>query len=91
MCALVRPKNTIGNTIQQHTTVLVSEDGVLEGWLLLVADNLLDVGTLLLDASFEGWEIVALLNLAEIRSAERKAALYQERVLTLASCILSKR
>ena len=81
----------IGNTIQQHTAVLVSEDGVLEGWLLLVADNLLDIGTLFLDASFEGWEVVALLNLAEIWSAERKTALYQERVLTVAACILGKR
>ena len=90
MCA-GKTEEYIGNTIQQHTAVLVSENGVLEGWLLFVADNLLDVGTLLLDASFEGWEIVALLNLAEIRSAERKAALYQERVLTLAACILSKR
>ena len=90
MCA-GKTEEYIGNTIQQHTAVLVSEDGVLEGRLLLVADNLLDIGTLFLDASFEGWEVVALLNLAEIRDTERKAALYQERVLTLAACILGKR
>ena len=90
MCA-GKTEEYIGNTIQQHTAVLVSEDGVLEGWLLLVADNLLDIGTLFLDTCFEGREIVALLNLAEIRGTERKAALYQERVLTLAACILGKR
>ena len=90
MCA-GKTEEYIGNTIQQHTAVLISEDGVLEGRLLLVADDLLNVGTLFLDASFEGWEVVALLNLAEIRGTERKAALYQERVLTLAACILGKR
>ena len=90
MCA-GKTEEYIGNTVQQHTAVLISEDGVLEGWLLLVADNFLDVGTLLLDTCFEGREIVALLNLAEIRSAERKATLYQERVLTVAACILGKR
>ena len=90
MCA-GKTEEYIGNTIQQHTAVLVSEDGVLEGWLLLVADNLLDIGTLFLDTCFEGREIVALLNLAEIRGTERKAALYQKRVLTLAACILGKR
>ena len=90
MCA-GKTEEHIGNTIQQHTAVLVSEDGVLEGRLLLVADNLLDIGTLFLDTCFEGREIVALLNLAEIRGTERKAALYQERVLTVAACILGKR
>ena len=90
MCA-GKTEEYIGNTVQQHTAVLISEDGVLEGWLFLVADNLLDVGTLFLDTCFEGREIVALLNLAEIWSAERKAALNQERVLTVAARILSKR
>ena len=90
MCA-GKTEEHIGNTIQQHTAVLVSEDGVLEGWLLLVADNFLDIGTLFLDTCFEGREIVALLNLAEIWSAERKTALYQERVLAVATCILGNR
>ena len=90
MCA-GKTEEYIGNTVQQHTAVLISEDGVLEGWLLFVADNLLDIGTLLLDTCFEGREIVALLNLAEIWSAEREAALYQERILTVAACILGKR
>ena len=90
MCA-GKTEEYIGNTVQQHTAVLISEDGVLEGWLLFVADNLLDIGTLLLDTCFEGRKIVALLNLAEIWSAEREAALYQERILTVAACILGKR
>ena len=80
-----------GNTLQQHTAVFVSEDGVLEGWLLLVVDYLLDVGTLFLDGSFDGRKVVAFLNLAEVRSTERQAALHQERVLTVAARILGER
>ncbi len=42
--ALVSPKKTSGDTVEQQSAVLVSEDGVLEGRFLLVAYNLLDVG-----------------------------------------------
>ena len=81
----------IGNTLQQHSAVLVGEDGVLESRFLLVADDFLDVGTLVLDGSFDGRKVVTLLNLAGIRSSERKAALLQERILTTAARILGER
>lgn len=74
----------VGNTIQQHTAVFISEDGVLEGRLLLLAYNLLDVGTLILDGCFESRKIITLLNLAEIWSSEWETALLQERILTTA-------
>lgn len=72
------------HSVEQHATLFEGEDGVLEGRLLLVVDNLLDVGTLLLDSSFDSRKIVTLLNLTEIRSFERKVALLQERILTTA-------
>ena len=81
----------VGNTIQQHTAVLISEDGVLEGRLLLVAYNLLDVGTLILDGCFESRKIITLLNLAEIWSSEWETALLQEWILTTAARILGER
>ena len=43
--------------------------------------NLLDVLTLALDSNLEGRKIVALLNLAEIGSAERQTALYEKRIV----------
>ena len=79
------------HSVEQHATLFEGEDGVLEGRLLLVVDNLLDVGTLLLDSSFDSRKIVTLLNLTEIRSSERKVALLQERILTTAARILGER
>lgn len=69
------------HSVEQHATLFEGEDGVLEGRLLLVVDNLLDVLTLALDGYLEGRKIVALLNLAEIGSAERQSALYEKRIM----------
>ena len=71
----------VAHTVEQESALFESEDGVLEGWFLLVVDNLLDVLTLAIDGYLEGRKIVALLNLAEIGSAERQSALYEKRIM----------
>ena len=71
----------VAHTVEQESALFESEDGVLEGWFLLVVDNLLDVLMLALDGYLEGRKIVALLNLAEIGSAERQSALYEKRIM----------
>ena len=68
-------KEDVGHLFEQRTALLIGEDGVLEVRLFLVVYNLLYVGTLLFDSRFNGWQVVALLNLAEVRSTEWKTAL----------------
>ena len=68
-------KEDVSYLFEQRTALLIGEDGVLEVRLLLVVYYLLDVGTLFLDSRFDGWQVVAFLNLAEVRSTEWKTAL----------------
>ena len=65
----------VSHLFEQRTALLIGKDGVLEVRLLLVVYNLLDVGTLFPDSRFDGWQVIALLNLAEVRSTEWKTAL----------------
>lgn len=70
-----KTEEDVSHLFEQRTALLIGEDGVLEVRLLLVVYNLLDVGTLLFDSRFDGWQVVALLNLAEVRSTEWKTVL----------------
>ena len=81
----------VSHLFEQRTALLIGEDGVLEVRLLLVVYNLLDVGTLLPDSRFDGWQVVALLNLAEVRSTEWKTALCLKRILTVTARSLCER
>ena len=54
-------KEDVSYLFEQCTALLIGEDAVLEVRLLLVVYNLLDVGTLLFDSRFDGWQVIALL------------------------------
>ena len=64
----------IRDAIECYPTLLIRQDGVLEGGCLLTFYNLPDLLTLLLNSRLDGWQIVSLLDLAEVGCAKRQVA-----------------
>ena len=69
------------NAVEQDTTLLESENGILESRLLLVVDDLLNVVALDLDGCLDGRKVIALLDATEIGRTEGQITLHQKRVL----------
>ena len=65
-------KEDVGNAVEHHATLLKGKDGVCECWLLLIVHDFLNVGTLHLDGCLDGWQIIRLLDSAEVGSAKRQ-------------------
>ena len=72
----------IADILEQHTAVLVGEDGVGEGRFGLVVHYLLDVLTLLLDRRLDGRQVVGLLDACEVGRSKGQSALLEQRVLS---------
>ena len=68
--------------VEQHSTLLKGENGVLESSLLLIVDNFLYILALLLNGDFYCRKIVGVLNTTEVGSAKRQCALLQKWILS---------
>lgn len=77
------------HSVEEHTALLISEDGVLEVRFLLVVDDLLNVLTLVLDGSLDGRQVITLLNLAEVWRTKWQGARREQWVLfvTCSRCL----
>ena len=71
------------HAVEQTTTILVGEDGILKCCRIFVLGDLLDGFTLLLHRFQEGRHIVRHLNLAEVWGSKRQFTLHLQRILAL--------
>ena len=81
--SLVRTRQTEEDTahlVQQHPTLLIGDYRILESRSFLILHDTTNSLSLLFDTFLYRRKIIRRLYLAEIRSAEREPALFQQRV-----------